>query len=55
VLPFSTGGAYQNFIDPSLANWQDAYYGANLARLKRIKAAVDPGRLFHFAQAIPSA
>jgi FAD/FMN-containing dehydrogenase len=55
VLPFSTGGAYQNFIDPSLANWQDAYYGANLARLKRIKAAVDPRRLFHFAQAIPSA
>jgi FAD/FMN-containing dehydrogenase len=53
ILPFSTGGAYQNFVDPSLANWPQAYYGDNLARLRRIKSQVDPGGLFRFPQAIP--
>ncbi|ALG73149.1 FAD-linked oxidase [Azospirillum thiophilum] len=45
-------GAFQNFPDPSLADWQRAYYGENLARLAQVKAAVDPAMLFTFAQAI---
>ncbi len=45
-------GAFQNFSDPSLADWQGAYYGENLARLSEVKRAVDPGMLFTFAQAI---
>jgi FAD/FMN-containing dehydrogenase len=45
-------GAFQNFSDPSLADWQGAYYGENLARLAEVKRAVDPGMLFTFAQAI---
>jgi hypothetical protein len=49
----STGGAYQNFIDPSLKDWQSAYYGDNLARLRDIKTAVDRDSLFTFPQAIP--
>jgi len=53
MLPFSTRGAYQNFVDPSLENWQQAYYGNNLARLRRIKAHVDPGSVFRFPQGIP--
>jgi hypothetical protein len=50
--PFSTGGAYQNFVDPSLVDWRHAYYGENLRRLEDIKKQVDPGRLFDFPQAI---
>lgn len=45
-------GAFQNFSDPSLADWQDAYYGENYAKLAEVKRAVDPGMLFSFAQAI---
>ena len=45
-------GAFQNFPDPSLADWQRAYYGENLAKLAQVKKAVDPAMLFTFAQAI---
>jgi FAD/FMN-containing dehydrogenase len=52
---YASGAAYQNYIDPNLAGWQQAYYGSNLPQLQQIKSTYDSGNLFHFAQSIPPA
>ncbi|MBA2471619.1 MAG: FAD-binding dehydrogenase [Pseudonocardiales bacterium] len=48
------GGAYVNYLDASMPNWAQAYYGDNLTRLRRIAQRYDPDRLFTFPQAITS-
>ena len=52
MRPYASGQAYQNYVDPSLTNWRQAYYGANYTRLTQVKAAYDPHRVFSFPQAV---
>ncbi|HEX7353289.1 MAG TPA: FAD-binding oxidoreductase [Mycobacteriales bacterium] len=47
VAGAATGAAYQNYADPTLTDAAAAYYGANLARLRRVKSAYDPDGVFH--------
>ena len=50
--PLIGSGAYVNYADPDLTDWQQAYYGANYARLREVRATYDPTGLFAFPQAI---
>ena len=52
MRPYASGQAYQNYIDPDLTNWRQAYYAQNLTRLQNIKKTYDPTRLFTFPQAV---
>lgn len=52
VRPLIGTGAYLNYADPDLPDWQQAYYGANYARLQQVRARYDPDGLFAFPQAI---
>jgi FAD/FMN-containing dehydrogenase len=53
VHPWGSGRVFQNFVDPELQGWEDAYYGANYARLVRVKARYDPTGFFRFHQSLP--
>jgi FAD/FMN-containing dehydrogenase len=52
VHPCGSGRVYPNFPDPDLANWAEAYHGANHARLAELKRGYDPQRLLHFPQSL---
>jgi FAD/FMN-containing dehydrogenase len=49
-----TTGAYVNYVDADLPDWESAYYGTNLPRLKEVKMDYDPDDVFTGPQAIPS-
>lgn len=51
--PYSCG-AYINYIDPLLRNWQEKYYGDNYFKLCEIKRIWDPRGFFDFQQGILS-
>ena len=42
--------AYPGYVDPLLANGAEGYWGANLPRLQRIKADIDPENVFRNPQ-----
>jgi FAD/FMN-containing dehydrogenase len=50
--PHGTGGSYVYVPDPYLEDELTAYHGANLARLRAIKASCDPERRFRFPQSL---
>ena len=53
VHPWGSGRVFQNFADPDLEHWADAYYGPNYPRLVRVKARYDPANRFQFHQSLP--
>ena len=53
VHPWGSGRVFQNFVDPELHGWEEAYYGTNYDRLVRVKAQYDPTGFFRFHQSIP--
>jgi FAD/FMN-containing dehydrogenase len=53
--PWGSGGVYPNFPDPDLTDWDSAYHGANLGRLRDIKRRYDPDNWFRFHQSVQPA
>ncbi|KFY18438.1 hypothetical protein V493_08617 [Pseudogymnoascus sp. VKM F-4281 (FW-2241)] len=45
-------GRYPGYVDPELPNGPQQYWRTNLPRLEQIKAAVDPGDVFHNPQTV---
>jgi FAD/FMN-containing dehydrogenase len=52
MTPYVGNRAYVNYADPTLHDWQSAYFGGNYSRLQRVKQAYDPDNVFHFPQSI---
>jgi FAD/FMN-containing dehydrogenase len=53
IRRYASGQAYQNYADDTLPNPQQAYYGANLARLIDIRRTYDPKGVFTQPQGVP--
>jgi FAD/FMN-containing dehydrogenase len=52
IDPYSNGESYQNYPDPALRDWAEAYYAENHPRLREVKRRYDPDGFFRFAQAV---
>ncbi|RVU17057.1 FAD-binding oxidoreductase [Streptomyces antnestii] len=52
MRPYASGAAYQNYTDPTLTNWRQAYYGDATTRLAAVKKQYDPTAFFKFPQSL---
>ncbi len=52
MLPYLEGN-YVNFPDLAISDWELAYYGENIGRLKKVKRQYDPFNVFKFPLSIP--
>lgn len=52
MRPYASGAAYQNYTDPKLTDWKQAYYGAAATRLTKVKRTYDPSGFFTFPQSL---
>lgn len=52
MLPY-TSGANRDYCDILIPDWQTAYFGENIDKLKKVKQIYDPENLFCFEQSIP--
>lgn len=54
LTPFALEGkaSYINYIENPFDGWQEAYYGDNYARLRRVKSKFDPENFFGFPMGI---
>ena len=52
LRPHVSGRAYQNYMDPALPDWEDAYYAQNRKRLEAVRAHIDPHHYFNFPRAV---
>ena len=52
VRPWGSGHVFPSFPDPTLEDWQHAYYGTNYDRLLKVKRTYDPDNIFRFHQAL---
>ncbi|KAJ1300628.1 hypothetical protein OPQ81_002280 [Rhizoctonia solani] len=54
LVPHTIEGkaAYVNFVDRTIQNWQEAYYGGNYPRLQQVKKDWDPDNFFKFEQSV---
>ncbi|WP_326854413.1 FAD-binding oxidoreductase [Actinocrinis sp.] len=55
MTPYASGQAYQNYLDPELTGWQQAYYGTNYARLLQVRATYDPDHVLNLPRGIGAA
>jgi FAD/FMN-containing dehydrogenase len=52
LAPLTGTGAYVNYLNPGQKDWATAYYGGNLARLRRVIGHYDPDAVFGFPQSL---
>jgi FAD/FMN-containing dehydrogenase len=53
LAPF-VSGAYTNVPNAGMADWETAYWGSGVERLRAVKATYDPANVFRYEQSIRS-